>query len=410
MRAHPLCWWRALAPFSREAIAGLVPGFAPRMDRIVGSATVAIAAKVAEKKAAGVDMVSFSMGEPDFDTPPHVKDAAKKALDDGHTKYTPGPGIPALRQAVAETHARDNGIPCKPEHVLVTPTKQAVMMSLLAVADQGDEVLLPDPGWVSYAPIVHWAHAKPVPVPLDAEAGFRMTPDAVAERITPKTRAIVLNSPSNPTGGVNTPDDVRAIVELAHDHDFWIVSDEIYQKLLYEGEHVSPASVEGGFERTITLDGLSKSFAMTGWRMGWAVAPRPAFQQMSKLQSHSITHGTSFAQHGAVAALTGPQDSVAAMKEAFAARRRVMVDGLRALPGVTCAEPAGAFYAFPHFDQAEAEGGDEALALRLIDDAHVAGTPGSAFGDAGRGHIRFSYAASTERIEEGLDRLREALA
>lgn len=379
------------------------------MDRIVGSATVAIAAKVAAKKAEGVDMVSFSMGEPDFDTPEHVREAAKKALDAGHTHYTPGPGIPELRQAIADTHARDNGTPCGPQNVLVTPTKQAVMMSLLAVADQGDEVLLPDPGWVSYAPITQWAHATPVPVPLDAEKGFRMTPDAVAARITPKTRAIVLNSPSNPTGGVNTPDDVRGIVELAQDHDFWIVSDEIYQKLLYDGEHVSPAALDGGFERTITLDGLSKSFAMTGWRMGWAVAPEPAFKQMSKLQSHSITHCTSFAQHGAVAALTGPQDSVQAMKGAFLERRRLMVDGLRDLPGVTCAEPAGAFYAFPHFDQAEAEGGDEALTLRLIEEAHVAGTPGSAFGDAGRGHIRFSYAASTERIEEGLRRMRDAL-
>ncbi len=379
------------------------------MDRIVGSATVAISNKVAEMKRAGVDMVGFSMGEPDFDTPQHVKDAAKKALDEGKTKYTPGPGIPELRDAIAAAHQRDNGIPCEARHVLATPTKQAVMMAILATADKGDEVLLPDPAWVSYEPLVEWAHAKAVGVPCEAATGFRMTPEAVAERITPKTQVILLNSPSNPTGGVNTPEDVRGITELAIDHDLWIISDEIYQKLIYEGEHLSPASLPDAFERTITIDGLSKSFAMTGWRTGWAVAPEPAFKQMNKLQSHSVTHVTTFAQYGAVAALTGPQDFVATMHEAFARRRRIMVDGLNAIDGVTCPEPAGAFYAFPHFEQA-ADGGDEALCMRLIEEAHVAGTPGSSFGAMGRGHIRFSYAASEERIEEGLRRLRKALA
>ncbi len=380
------------------------------MDRIVGSATVAISNKVAEMKRAGVDMVSFSMGEPDFDTPQHVKDAAKKALDEGKTKYTPGPGIPELREAIAAAHARDNGIPCEARHVLATPTKQAVMMAILATADQGDEVLLPDPAWVSYEPLVEWAHAKAVPVPCDADNGFRMTPEAVAERITPKTNVILLNSPSNPTGGVNTPEDVRGITELAIDHDLWIISDEIYQKLIYDGEHLSPASLPDAFERTITIDGLSKSFAMTGWRTGWAVAPEPAFKQMNKLQSHSVTHVTTFAQYGAVAALTGPQDSVATMREAFTRRRRLMVDGLNAIDGITCPEPAGAFYAFPHFEQADAAGGDEALCMKLIEEAHVAGTPGSSFGAGGNGHIRFSYAASEERIQEGLRRMRAALA
>ncbi len=380
------------------------------MDRIVGSATVAISGKVAELKAQGIDMVSFSMGEPDFDTPDHVKLAAKRALDEGKTKYTPGPGIPELRAAIAAAHARDNKIPCQPQNVLVTPTKQAVMMSILATVDKGDDVLLPDPAWVSYEPLVQWAHANPVPVPLSADSGFRMTPDAVAEAITPTSKVVLLNSPSNPTGGVNTPEDVRGIVELAIDHDLWIIADEIYQKLIYDGEHLSAASVDGAFERTITIDGLSKSFAMTGWRMGWAVAPPDAFGAMNRLQSHSVTHCTSFAQYGALAALTGPQDSVATMREAFERRRRIMVDGLRAIDGVSCPEPKGAFYVFPHFSQAEEAGGDEALCMRLIEEAHVAGTPGSAFGRRGAGHIRFSYATSEDRIEEGLRRIRAALA
>ncbi len=383
------------------------------MDRIVGSATVAISNLVAEKRRAGLDVISFSVGEPDFDTPQHVKDAAKAALDAGKTKYTPGPGIPELREAIAEAHRRDNQIPCEAKHVLATPTKQAVMMAILAVADQGDEVLLPDPAWVSYEPLVQWAHAKPVGVHLGADESFRMTPERVAETITPKTRAIVLNSPSNPTGGVNTPEDVRGITELAIDHDLWIISDEIYQKLTYGGaEHLSPASLDGGFERTITIDGLSKSFAMTGWRTGWLVAPEPAFKQINKLQSHSVTHVTSFAQYGAVAALTGPQDSVESMRQEFMARRKIMVDSLNALPGVDCPTPDGAFYVFPRFDVAHPETGsmtDEQLTMRLIEEAQVAGTHGSSFGPAGRGHMRLSYATSRERIVEGVARIATAL-
>ncbi len=387
-----------------------MPPFAARMDRIVGSATVGISNLVARKRREGADILSLSLGEPDFTTPEHVRQAAKDALDAGHTHYTPGPGIPELREAVAAFHQDRNGIPCEAGHVLVTPTKQAVMMAVLAVADRGDEVLLPDPAWVSYDPIVQWAHATPVPVPCDAESGFRMTPDAVAERITPRSRAVLLNSPSNPTGGVNTPDDVRGIVELAIDHDLWVLSDEIYQRLLYEGTHQSAAALADAFDRTITIDGLSKSFAMTGWRMGWAVAPEPAFKQMNKLQSHSVTHCTSFAQHGAVAALTGPQDSVREMRETFRARRDLMVEGLNAIPGVSCPTPAGAFYVFPRFEQAEAAGGDEALCMKLIEEAGVAGTPGSAFGAGGAGHLRLSYAASEQTLREALRRLGDALA
>ncbi len=375
------------------------------MDRITASATLAISNLVAEKRRAGTDVVSFSVGEPDFDTPEHVKEAAIKALREGKTKYTPGPGIPELRDAVAAYH-KEGGIPCEARNVTACPAKHGVLMSILAAAGEGDEVILPDPAWVSYAPMVEWSHAKPVGVHLTAENGFRMTPEAVASRITKKTRMIVLNSPSNPTGGVNTAADVKGIVDLAVDHDIWILSDEIYQRLIYDGKHVSPASLPGGWERTFTVDGLSKSFAMTGWRMGWVVAPDAAFKQVDKLQSQSITHVTSFAQYGAVAALNGPQDFVAKMREEFQSRRDIIVAGLRKLPGVTCPEPKGAFYAFPKFD-ATAWGGldDETLCHRLIEKANVATTPGSSFGAMGKGHLRFSYATSRERIQEGLRRL-----
>ncbi|HLF17089.1 MAG TPA: pyridoxal phosphate-dependent aminotransferase, partial [Candidatus Thermoplasmatota archaeon] len=371
-----------------------MPRLAPRLSRIAGSATVAIGNLVAQKRRQGVDLVSFSVGEPDFDTPQPVKDAAAKALAEGKTKYTPGPGIPELREAVARRHREDNGIPCEAAHVIVSPAKTAIFLSLMATSDRGDEVLLPDPGWVSYEPMVRWTGAKPVGIPLLAEESFRMTPEAVAERIGPKTRVLVLNSPSNPTGGVATPDDVQGLVDLAVDHDLWIVSDEIYQKLIYgSARHVSPASLPGGFERTITVDGVSKAYAMTGWRIGWAVAPKPVWAELDKLQSQSITHCTSFAQYGAAAALTGPQDSVARMRAEFNARRDLIVEGLSSLPGVTCPVPGGAFYAFPRFEARRWGGlGDEELCKALIEKAGVATTPGSSFGRRGKGHLRLSYA------------------
>jgi aspartate aminotransferase len=390
-------------------VAAPVPGFAPRMQRIVGSATVAISNLVAQKRREGVDIVSFSVGEPDFDTPQHVKDAAIRALQEGKTKYVPGPGIPELREAAAAYHAREDRIPCTAENVIVAPSKQSVLYSIMAVADRGDEVIIPDPAWVSYEPMVQWAHAKPVGVRLGADTDFRMTPEAVAQAITRKTRAIVLNSPSNPTGGVNADADVKGIADLARDHDLWVVSDEMYQKIRYEGApHLSPASLPGMFERTITLDGCSKTYAMTGWRIGWAVAPKPAWEQLDKLQSQSLTHCTSFAQYGAVAAVNGPKDFVETMRKEFQARRDLIVAGLRKLPGVTCPVPGGAFYAFPRFD-AKQWGGldDEALCMALIGKAGVATTPGSSFGRHGKGHLRLSYATSRQRIQDGLARMAE---
>lgn len=385
-----------------------MPRFAARTDRIAASATIALNNLVKKLQGEGKDIVSFTVGEPDFDTPQNVKDAAIKALQAGKTKYVQGPGIPELRKAVADHHAKHNRIPCGPEHVMVTPAKHGIFLALQATVQEGDEVLLPDPAWVSYEPMVQWCGAKAVPVPLNTADNFRMTPDAVAAKITSKTRAIILNSPSNPTGGVNTPSDVRGIVELADKHDLWIISDEIYQHIRYDGaEHLSPASLPGAFERTITVDGVSKTYAMTGWRLGWIVAPSPAWAVLDRLQSQSLTHCTSFAMYGAVEALNGPQESVLAMKREFDARRKLMVEGLRKLPGVTCAMPGGAFYAFPRFSGKAWGDDDNQLAADLLEKAGVATTPGSSFGAMGRGHLRLSYATSQERIREGLRRLHE---
>ncbi len=391
---------------SRVGVASIVPKLAPRMDRIVGSATLRMNNLAAAKRASGADVVSFTVGEPDFDTPQSIKDAAVAALKAGKTKYTPTSGIPELRKAIAEVAAREQNIPCGPKNVLVAPAKQSLFYVLQAVCGKGDEVLLPDPAWVSYDPMVRWAEGTPVPVGLDATTGFRMTPEAVAAAITSKTRAVVLNSPSNPTGGINTAADIKGILELAIDHDLWVISDEIYRHLQYEGKNVSVASLPGGFERTWTIDGPSKSYAMTGWRMGWIIAPEPCIEAADRLQSHSLSNATSFAQDAVVAALTGSQDSVRTMKAEFLARRDLMLAGLRALPGVTCPTPAGAFYAFPKFDSKQWGGlGDNELAMALLDKANVATTPGSAFGSRGAGHLRLSYACSREKIAEGLKRM-----
>lgn len=386
----------------------MVKPLAARVARVRASETVRIANLVAEKKRAGADVVSFSVGEPDFDTPRHVREAAKRALDEGHTHYTPAAGIFELREAIARKHQSENAMAeTKPEDVVVTPTKQAIAQAILAVVDHGDEVLIPDPAWVSYEPLVQMAGGKPVFVPLDPEQGFRLVPEALAEHVTDRTKLLITNSPSNPTGGTDTPADVKGHAELCVDHDLYLLSDEIYEPIRYEGEHLSPASLPDMWERTMTVNGLSKSFAMTGWRLGWAVAPPPLKKEILKIQSHTITHVTSFAQYGGVAALTGPQEPVREMVQVFAKRREIILEALAGMPGVQCPVPTGAFYVFPRI---EVDGMDDATFTEmLLQDADVAVTPGSAFGPHGVGHVRISYATSEERIRTGMDRLRTFL-
>jgi aspartate aminotransferase len=381
--------------------------FAKRVTSIESSPTVRIGDLVTEMKARGERILSLSVGEPDFPTPAHIVEAAKKALDEGFTKYTSSAGIQELREVIAEKSVRENGIPAKPANVLVAPTKHTLYMTCMALLESGDEALVPDPGWVSYGPMVVLAGAKPVPVRAADEDGFVPSPDAVAERITPRTRLIILNSPSNPAGSVYPRETMRGIADLAQDHDLVVVSDEIYEKIRYEGEHVSPASLDGMFERTVTANGFSKTYSMTGWRLGWLVAPPPIFKEISKIQEHTITCATAFAQKAGVAALRGPSEPLQKMVAEFRARRDLICAELEEIERATCFRPAGAFYVFPKFDVPV---DDAALAEKLLKEAKVAITPGSAFGAAGAGHLRLSYAASRETITESVRRIGDVVA
>jgi len=328
-------------------------------------------------------------------------------VDAGRTKYVSAWGTPELREAVADKHRRDNGIPCEAKHVLVTPAKQGMFYAVLGLVDNGDEVLVPDPGWVSYEQVINLAGGKTVHVPATLETDFRMTPEAVQERIVRgKTRMLVVNSPSNPTGGIQTREDMKAFVDLANDYGFTLLSDELYEKILYEGEHVSPAALPGGFDCTITLNGLSKSHAMTGWRLGWLVGPQDVMKELVKLQQHSLTHPAAFTLDAAVTALTMDQTPVREMVREFRARRDLVLAGLRDIPGFTVNEPKGAFYVFPRYDF---DLTSMALAEHLLHKAGVATTPGEEFGPRGQGHLRISYANSRENLQKGLVRIAEAV-
>ncbi len=381
--------------------------FARRVRSIESSPTVHIGDLIAEMKARGEKVLSLAIGEPDFPTPAHIVEAAKKALDEGYTKYTPAPGIRELREAIAEKSQKENRIPAKPENVLVAPAKHTLFMTCMALLDSGDEAIIPDPGWVSYAPMVTLAGARPVPVRAADEEGFVPSADAVAEAVTSHTRILMLNSPSNPAGSVYSGDEMKTLADLAVDRDLILVSDEIYEKILYEGEHVSPASLGGMFDRTVTVNGFSKTYSMTGWRLGWFVAPTLLFKEISKVQEHTITCATAFAQKAGVAALRGPTAPLEAMVKEFRARREIVLKALAKIEGASTSRPSGAFYAFPRIDVPI---DSSALSEHILKDASVAVTPGSAFGVAGEGHLRISYAASRETIVEGLRRITEVVA
>ena len=383
--------------------------FAARTARVKESGTVRVSNAVAELRKQGRDILSFSVGEPDFDTPVAVRDAAKRALDDGETHYVPSWGIPELREAIAAKHRRDNGLPVEAKHVLVAPAKQAIFYAIMSVVDHGDEVLLPDPAWVTYEPLVRLAGGKPVPVCTKAEDGWRMTPEELRATLAraPKAKMLIVNSPSNPTGAVQTRRDMQEFAEIARDHDLWVLSDELYEKIVYEGEHVSLGSLPGMFERTITVNGLSKSHAMTGWRMGWIAADLPILKECNKLQQQSLTHPASFSQRASVTALTMDDAPVKAMVAEFRARRELMVEGLRRIDGFDLpVTPPGAFYVFPRYRFAM---DSLAFAEHLLHKGGVATTPGVEFGACGEHHLRLSYATSREKIQEGLKRLEDAV-
>ncbi|OYT63468.1 aspartate aminotransferase [Methanosarcinales archaeon ex4572_44] len=376
-----------------------------RVRSVSESATMRIAGLASELQRKGVDVISFSLGEPDFITPPHICEAAKDALDAGETHYTPSAGIPELREEIALKLQRENNLQVKPSEIIVTPgAKQAIFEAVMSVVDDGDEVILFDPAWVSYDACVRLAGGRSVWVPTDPDDGFK--PENLAEHITAKTRLIIVNTPCNPTGAVYDNQVLREISELASDRDLLVLSDEIYEKVIYGREHESLASFDGMEERTITVNGFSKAYAMTGWRLGYLAAPLDLVSQMMKVNSHSVSQAASFVQHAGIAALKGDQQCVIDKTAEFEKRRNLLVKGLNEL-GLTTPLPDGAFYAFTNVSK---HGSGDEIAERLLREAHVAVTPGSAFGSTGENYIRISYATSQERIKEALLRIEKALS
>jgi aspartate aminotransferase len=377
---------------------------AARIAQVPGSMTLAIAEKAKAMKAEGLDVLGFSAGEPDFDTPDHIKAAAKQALDEGKTKYGAAAGEAGLRAAIASKLYRDNQLAYKTENVLVTNGgKHSLYNIFQAFLDPGDEVIIPAPYWLSYPEMVKLASGTPVIVQTELSQNFKITPAQLQQAITPRTKFFVLNSPSNPTGVVYTPAEIRALAKVILDSHVWVISDEIYEKNLYEdAEHLSIASLgQELFERTFVSSGFAKTYSMTGWRVGYVAGPVEEIKAMTRLQSHSTSNVCTFAQYGAIAALESSQDCVSEMLSAFAARRKVMLDYLNAIPGLECPQPDGAFYMFPSIRKTGMRSMEFCEAL--LASHQVAAVPGIAFGadDA----IRLSYATDMETICKGMERL-----
>jgi aspartate aminotransferase len=377
---------------------------AARVGQVAPSLSLAIAAKAKALKAEGIEVCNFSAGEPDFDTPTHIKAAAKNALDQGKTKYGPSSGEPKLRQAIARKLQTDNSLDYAAENVIVTNGgKHSLFNLMLALIEPGDEVIIPAPYWLSYPEMVKLASGVPVIVHTDASTGYKITPSQLRQSVTPKTKLFVFNSPCNPTGVVYTPAEIQALAEVVVEQDILVVSDEIYEKIIYDGaKHVSIGSLGPEiFERTIISSGFAKAYSMTGWRLGYLAGPDELIQATITIQSHSTSNVCTFAQYGAIAALESPQDCVEQMRQAFAERRQVMLDRLNAIPGLVCAKPDGAFYMFVNISKTGL------LSLEfcdaLLESQQVATIPGIAFG--ADDHIRLSYATDMASIEKGMDRL-----
>ncbi|GGF64668.1 aminotransferase [Paracoccus acridae] len=387
-----------------------------RLSRIKPSPTIAMTTRAAELRAKGRDIISLSAGEPDFDTPVHVRGAAKAAIDAGHTRYTAVDGTPSLKRAISDKFARENGLDYAPSQVTVgTGGKQILFNALMATLDEGDEVIIPAPYWVSYPDMVLLAGGKPVIVECGIDQGFRLTPEALEAAITPRTKWLILNSPSNPSGAGYDRAAMQALTEVLLRHpQVWILSDDIYEHLVFDGfEFVTPAQVEPRLkDRTLTMNGVSKAYAMTGWRIGYGAAPEGLIKAMAKLQSQSTSNPCSVSQYAAEAALTGPQDYITESRAVFQRRRDLVVAGLNACPGIDCPTPQGAFYVYPSIKgligKTSAAGAtitdDEAFANALLDETGVAVVFGAAFGLSP--HFRISYATSDEQLTEAVSRIR----
>src|SRR5690606_19235409 len=383
------------------------------MGQLGTETAFSVLAEVKRLEAQGRSVVNFAIGEPDFDTPEHIKQAGIDALRRNETHYSPSAGIMPLRSAIARHVGETRGIDARPEHVVVTPgAKPIIFYSILALVEPGDEVIYPNPGFPIYESVIRFAGGRPVPAPLLETKGFRLDVDAVARLVTARTRMIIINSPHNPTGSVLTRADLEALAELARRHDLWVLSDEIYSRIVFDGEFVSIASLPGMQERTIILDGFSKIYAMTGWRLGYGVMPEFLAEAVARLVTNCESCTATFTQYAGIAALTGPQQPSLAMVDEFRARRDMIVAGLNAIPGVTCHLPGGAFYVFPNVTGLCRRLGlpdAKALQERLLQDAGVAVLARSAFGapleDEREQYVRFSYATSRENIAEGLRRM-----
>src|SRR6187399_41899 len=375
-----------------------------RAASLSSSLTLAIDSKAKQMKADGIDVVGFGAGEPDFDTPQHIKDAAIKALNDGFTKYTPASGIPELRQAIADKFKKENGLTYKPSQIIVScGGKHSCYNVIFATCQEGDEVIIPAPYWLSYPEMAKLAGAKPVIIETTDQTEFKVTPAQLRAAITPRTRLFVLNSPSNPTGSVYTPDEIKALGDICVEKGVLIMSDEIYEHLLYDGaRHQSVASFSPAhYAHTIVVHGFAKAWSMTGWRLGFLAAPTPIAKAIDAVQSHSTSNPTSFAQKGAVAALNGPQDHLKNWLAEYARRRGYAWKKLNGIPGVSCVNSKGAFYLFPNISGTGLKSSE--FCARLLEQEKVAAVPGIAFG--ADDYIRISYATSLANIEKGLERM-----
>ena len=379
---------------------------ASRVRDLAPSPTLAVSDRARQLKAQGIDVIDLGGGDPDFITPAHIRQAATDAMNAGETHYVASTGIPALRKAIAEKLRDDNGIEVDPDsEVVVTPGgKQALFEATLALVEPGVDVLIPEPAWVSYGPMVELAGGTAVPVSLDPDDNWRLTPAALEAAATPASRILLVNSPNNPTGRVLDDEELKAIADFARDRELLVFSDEMYEKILYDGHrHTSIATYPGLAERTLIFNGLSKAYAMTGWRLGYVAGPKAYLQQVEKVHSHSVTCATSFVQRAGVVALTGPQEFIGEMVTAWDRRRVAVSDGLSRLKGIDCRRAEGAFYAFADVRGLGISSSD--AAEWFLHDAHVAVTPGIAFGAAGEGHVRLSFATSDELLAEAVARL-----
>ena len=382
--------------------------FAERLNRLGTETAFEVLARAKALEAQGREIIHMEIGEPDFDTPANIIEAAKQALDSGYTHYTPAAGLPQVRQTIADYLSETRSIPVEPDHVVVVPGgKPIIFFPIVALVEAGDEVVYPNPGFPIYESMINFVGGKAVPMVLKEEKGFSFDPDEFVSLVNENTKLIIINSPGNPTSGVMSQADLEVVAEAAIKHDCWVLSDEIYSRIIYEGEHRSIASLPGMQERTIVLDGFSKTYAMTGWRLGYGAMPTDLAAWVTKLMVNSNSCSAAFTQMAGAAALTGDQSGVTTMVAEFKRRRDAIVDGLNALPGITCLRPKGAFYVFPNVSALGRP--EDEIADALLNEAGVATLAGTSFGAYGKGYLRLSYANSLENIEKALNMIGEWL-